>query len=159
MLATILLGCNGLPLANSDGGSGDAVPSLPVVCPAGQVPPCGTVGSLCDILTDAGPKQGVYDTEALECTSRICIKPIDQTGVADTWPFCSAECSTDRDCVGRKRNTSDPSDKACVSGFTCGVAFVKGRICCMKLCLCMDFSGGPVSTPAACYLDAGQSCL
>jgi len=109
-------------------------------------------------MPNAGPKQGVYNTEALECTSRICIKPIDQTGVADTEALCSAMCSTDSDCVGRLRNASDPTDKACVSGFTCSVAFVRGSICCVRVCICMDFTGGPVSTPAACYLDAGQTC-
>jgi hypothetical protein len=142
--ATILIGCGNLPFTGSDGGAGHAE--------------ANNIGAPCDILTDAGPKQAVYNSEALECTSRLCIKPIDQTGVADTWPFCSALCSEDSDCVGRLRNTSDPTDKACVSGFTCGVAFTRGKICCVKVCLCMDFTGGPVSTPSACYLDAGQSC-
>jgi len=144
MAATFLLGCGNTPLAEPDGGAGHA--------------DANNVGAPCDILTDAGPKQGVFNMEDLECTTRLCIKPVDLTGVADTWPFCTAKCSTDADCVGRMRNTSDPTDKACVSGFTCGVAFVKGSICCEKLCLCMDFTGGLVSTPPACYLDAGQTC-
>jgi hypothetical protein len=144
MSATILLGCGDLPFTGADGGAGPA--------------DAENIGAPCDDLIDAGPKQGVFNMAALECTSGMCIKPIDQTGVADTWPFCTAECSTDSDCAGRLRNTSDPTDKACVSGFTCGVAFIKGRICCMKICMCMDFTGGPLSTPAECYLDAGQSC-
>jgi hypothetical protein len=144
MATAILLGCDNLPLTNSDGGASHA--------------DANNVGARCEILTDAGPKQGYFNTEDLECTSLWCLKPVDQTGEADTWPFCTAKCTTDSDCVGRLRNASDPADKACVSGFTCGVALARGPTCCVKLCLCMDFTGGPVSTPAACYLDAGQSC-
>jgi|ERR1039457_357586 hypothetical protein len=144
MMATLLLGCGNLPFTGSDGGAGHA--------------DANNIGAPCDILTDAGPRQGVFNTEDLQCTSLWCIKPVDLTGSADTWPFCTAKCSTDSDCVGRLRNTSDPNDRACVSGFTCGVAFVRGTICCVKVCQCLDFTGGPISTPAACYLDAGQNC-
>ncbi len=108
------------------------------------------VGVPCDILTDAGPKQGVFNVEALECTSRICLKPVDYVGGVDTWPSCSATCSQDSDCIGLIRDASNPNDKACVTGYTCGVAFTHGRLCCAKLCLCMDFYGGPVSTPDVC---------
>jgi hypothetical protein len=99
---------------------------------------------------DAGPKQGVFNSEAHQCTSRICLKPVDYVGGVDTWPSCSARCSQDSDCTGLIRDASDPNDKACVTGYTCGVAFTRGSICCVKLCLCMDFYGGPVATPDEC---------
>jgi len=134
MAATILLGCGGLPFTDSDGGTGRTASDGGT----GHAD-ASNVGAPCDdLMPNAGPKQGVYNSEALECTSRICIKPIDQTGVADTRALCSAMCSADSDCVGRLRNTSDPTDKTCVTGFTCGVIFTKGNICCSKLCVCMD---------------------
>jgi hypothetical protein len=39
----------------------------------------------------------------------------------------------------------------------CGVAFVKGKICCMKICLFMDFYGSAVPMPAACAPDGSQA--
>jgi hypothetical protein len=38
------------------------------------------IGRPCDVLTDAGNSQGVFNTEALECPSRICLKPVVQSG-------------------------------------------------------------------------------
>jgi hypothetical protein len=132
-------------------------------CPNDSLPPetipdsstVSTVSSLgigrpCDILCDAGAMQAVYNSQALECPSRICLKPLDGTGEADTGAFCSSECSTDSDCVGATRDPSNPSDRHCVTGYTCGVAFVVGPLCCKKLCLCKDFLAGPVQTPMAC---------
>ena len=117
----------------------------------------GVVGDPCDILTDAGSNQGVYNSEALECTSRICLKPVDSVGGVDTGAFCSAWCSQDSDCIGPLRDPSNPSDRRCVTGYTCGIAFVKGKICCSKLCLCKDFYGGSVPTPTACAGDNPQA--
>ena len=34
----------------------------------------GGAGATCDILTDAGPSQCVYNSQALECPSRLCIR-------------------------------------------------------------------------------------
>jgi len=108
------------------------------------------VGRPCDILVDAGHSQAVYNNQALECPSRICLKPLDGTGEADTGAFCSSECSTDSDCVGATRDPSDPSDKRCANGYACAVAFVVGPLCCQKLCLCKDFIATVLQTPNAC---------
>jgi len=120
------------------------------------------IGRPCDVLTDASPVQAVYNSEALECPSRICLKPSYQqgsSGTQDTGPYCSASCSQDSDCEGQLRDTTNPLDKRCSKGFTCGIPFVKGRICCQKLCLCKDFlgpAGAPV--PIACQGEGAAKC-
>jgi len=121
------------------------------------------IGRPCDVLTDAGPAQGVYNSEALECPSRICLKPVVQqgaSGTVDTGPYCSASCSQDSDCEGQQRDPLNANDKRCsANGFTCGIAFVKGKLCCQKLCLCRDFlgtQGAPV--PIACQGSGAAKC-
>ena len=120
------------------------------------------MGSSCDVLIDAGPKQGVYNSEALECTSRVCVKPVvqaDAIGPADTTAFCTAECTQDSDCKGQLRDSTNPSDTRCQNGFACGVLFAKGSACCKKFCICKDFlaATGP-QIPYACVGDAGATC-
>jgi hypothetical protein len=121
------------------------------------------IGRPCDVLTDAGPSQGVYNAEALECPSRICLKPVVQQGASgsvDTTAYCSASCSQDSDCDGQTRDQNNPLDKRCSKGFTCGIAFVKGKICCQKLCLCKDFLDDKVGapTPIACQSGGAATC-
>jgi hypothetical protein len=120
------------------------------------------IGRPCDVLTDAGPVQGVYNSEALECPSRICLKPVVQQGASgsvDTGPYCSASCSQDTDCEGQLRDKTNANDKRCRQGFTCGIAFVKGKICCQKLCLCKDFLGTQgAQTPIACQGNGAATC-
>jgi hypothetical protein len=120
------------------------------------------IGRPCDVLTDAGPQQGVYNSEALECPSRICLKPVVQQGASgsvDTGPYCSASCSQDSDCEGQTRDPNNSLDKRCSKGFTCGIPFVRGKICCQKLCLCKDFLGpGGAPTPIACQSGGAATC-
>jgi hypothetical protein len=122
------------------------------------------IGRPCDVFADAGPSQGIYNSEALECPSRICLKPVVAQGVTLLTPpteaFCSASCSQDSDCQPNQlRDQSNPLDKRCQGGFTCGIAFVKGNICCQKLCLCKDFyPTGGVPVPIACQGSAAASC-
>jgi hypothetical protein len=121
------------------------------------------IGRRCDVLTDASATQGVYNSEALECPSRICLKPVVQTGaiMADppTQAYCSASCSQDSDCDGQIRDTNNQLDYRCKLGFVCGIAFVKGNICCQKLCLCKDFVGtAGTATPIACQGSAASTC-
>ena len=111
------------------------------------------IGRPCDILADAGQAQAVYNPQALECPSRICLKPLNQgTTVVETGAYCSATCSKDSDCDGQKKDMSDNSDHRCASGYACGVAFVVGALCCKKLCLCKDF------LPPGTGLQAPQTC-
>jgi hypothetical protein len=118
------------------------------------------IGRRCDLQADAGAAQAVYNNQALECPTRICLKPVDQNATVpgatkvDTGPYCSATCSQDSDCEGRKRDSSDTNDKGCKSGYTCGEAFVVGPLCCDKLCLCKDFIGTTgLQTPLTCRKD------
>jgi hypothetical protein len=115
--------------------------------------PLKGVGGSCDIQVDAGASQGVYRTHASECASGLCLKPIaaSSVGSVDTTAFCTAECSTDDDCAGGlNRDPKNPNDKTCKSGYTCGISFVKGALCCKKLCVCKDFTGGAIATPTSC---------
>jgi hypothetical protein len=120
----------------------------------GTIPDASTgaeaIGRPCDLLVDAGANYAVYNNQALECPSRICLKPVDQVGGVDTAPFCSSECSQDSDCVGQTRDPGSPSDRRCKSSFVCGVEFDIGPLCCKKLCLCNDFLARPPSTPSTC---------
>ncbi len=122
------------------------------------------IGRPCDVLTDAGASQGVFNAEALECPSRICLKPVVQqgaSGTVDTGPFCSASCSQDSDCESEQiRDNTNPLDKRCQAGFVCGIPFVKGRICCQKLCVCKDFINKSIGlpTPIACQGSGAASC-
>jgi hypothetical protein len=117
------------------------------------------VGGLCDLMADAGPTQAVYNAQALQCPSRICIKPRDQAGGVDTAPFCSALCQTDSDCNGVLRSPDNPSDRHCATGFTCGVAFVIGPLCCKPMCLCKDFlASGTATIPQQCLQDGQVRC-
>ena len=54
------------------------------------------IGRPCDVLTDASAKQAVFNAEALECPSRICLKPVvDTTGVSKMpTPTVMAESAT-----------------------------------------------------------------
>lgn len=114
------------------------------------------IGRPCDVLKDAGALEAVYNGQALECPSRICLKPSRDINVAmnvDTAPHCTAECSSDSDCEGEKRNSKNTNDKRCTQGFVCGIAFEVGPLCCKKLCLCKDFlkiPAGGLQPPTSC---------
>lgn len=119
------------------------------------------VGAPCDIAQDAGPTQSALNTAAIQCTSHICLKPVVTLGATDTLTaaFCSALCSQDSDCVGETADPLNPLDRRCTKGFSCGILYVKGKLCCQKVCTCKDFLGGitPV-TPLACQGDAAATC-
>jgi len=122
------------------------------------------IGRSCDVLTDASPSQGVFNSEALECPSRICLKPVQDSTKTEQTPatgaFCSASCTQDSDCNDAQgREKGNDSDRRCATGFVCGIPFVKGRLCCQKLCLCKDFlpSSG-AQTPNGCKDGADVNC-
>jgi hypothetical protein len=119
------------------------------------------IGRQCDVEADAGTQQAVFNGQALECPTRICVKPAVQQGVPDnkgTAAYCTAECSKDSECDGETRDSTSPNDKRCTKGFVCAVAFEVGPLCCKKLCMCKDFipaTGLP--TPASCDKSKGTS--
>ena len=120
------------------------------------------VGRPCDLQVAAGPSQGVYNSAASECPGKLCIKPVVEpgaSGTVDTGPTCSGECGGDSDCQGELRDPTNPSDNRCAKGFACAVPFVKGPLCCKKLCVCKDFLGpAGATTPIACQGSGAMSC-
>jgi hypothetical protein len=119
------------------------------------------IGRRCDLQADAGAQQAGYNGQALECPTRICVKPAYEQGVADkqTAPYCTAECSKDSDCDGETRDSKNGADRRCTTGFMCGIAFEVGPLCCKKLCLCKDFipkEGLPPRT--SCDKGKGGTC-
>lgn len=116
------------------------------------------VGAPCDLMADAGPTQAVYNAQALECPSRICMKPIAQVGGVDTGAFCSAPCQTDDDCNGILGGLPTPTDR-CATGFTCAVVFVVGPLCCKPMCVCKDFMGPKATAiPPICQSGSKDPC-
>jgi hypothetical protein len=122
------------------------------------------IGRPCDVSSDAGAMQAVFNGQALECPTRLCVKPSRDQAVArpvDTAPYCSAECSKDSDCDGERRDKTNPRDKRCETGFVCGVAFEVGPLCCKKVCLCKDFitvPQGGLPVPASCKAGSPSTC-
>ncbi len=118
------------------------------------------IGRACDVQAppDGGTNKAIFNAQALECPSRICLRPAKESTVAmsvDTSPVCTAECSKDKDCSdGETRNPGNKDDKRCKGGWVCAVPFVTGDLCCKKLCMCKDFlptvpdkDGPPVCDP------------
>ena len=105
------------------------------------------LGRLCEIPIDGGvtmqpPTNFSINSLALECPSRICIKPANLTGV-DTTSLCSEECSTDDDCADGEKRVSekeDPMDRRCKTGFACRTPIPKLEgsqyYPCKRLCVC-----------------------
>jgi len=113
------------------------------------------IGRQCDTQADAGAMQAVFNGQALECPTRVCIKPAVQQNVdpntVNTTAYCTADCSSDSDCDGETRDKSSPNDKRCTKGFVCAVPFEVGPLCCKKLCVCKDFlPANGLPTPASC---------
>jgi hypothetical protein len=119
------------------------------------------IGRKCDVQADAGLSQAVFNGQALECPTRICVKPARDNAVAtavDTAPFCTAECSKDSDCDGETRDSANSGDKRCKGGFVCGVGFEVGPLCCKKICLCKDFiPKAGLTAAASCDKSKGVS--
>jgi hypothetical protein len=115
------------------------------------------IGLPCDVGSAADKRQNEFNDQALECPSRICLKPAEDPNSSMPTPattaLCSAPCSQDSDCDGQLRDPSDKTglDLRCQKGFACGIVFVKSRIACQKLCVCRDFlNSSGVSTPPGC---------
>lgn len=116
------------------------------------------IGRPCQTLVEASNSQAVFNDQALECPTRLCIKPAYQSGAAPeamTSAFCSTECSKDSDCDdGERRDKGNPNDKRCTGGFSCSVPFEVGPLACQKMCVCRDFlpkdSKAATAIPASC---------
>jgi hypothetical protein len=114
----------------------------------------GITGTLCGVPVDAGPAAIVYLEGSLECSSRMCLKPL-----GTTVAYCAGDCTQDSDCVGLTADPNDPLDLHCRSGFSCVIPMSKGFQCCRKLCLCTDFvTATQLQTPGACVGDAATTC-
>jgi hypothetical protein len=119
------------------------------------------LGTPCDVGAAVAPAAAAYNFSAPECSAGQCLKPAVQTsgGTVDTGAFCTARCSTDNDCAGVTRDPNNPNDKTCTSGYTCGIPFAKGALCCQSFCVCKDFTGGAaIPTPIACQGDGVLTC-
>lgn len=122
------------------------------------------IGRVCDVQADGTSMQSIVNTQALECPSRLCLKPAKDNAKATevkTTSLCTAECSKDSDCDGESRNSKDAMDFRCVTGFVCGVVFEVGPLCCKKLCMCKDFVTIPpegLKTPPSCASGTSSMC-
>ena len=106
------------------------------------------IGRRCTISAEggaggaAGPTLFSVNPLALECPSRICIRPAAQRQT-DTQALCTDECSSDDDCAdGESRDMSDKMDFRCTTGFACRYAIPKLQdvpLACKRVCVCKDF--------------------
>lgn len=116
------------------------------------------IGRPCLTLADnSSPSKAEFNPEALECPSRLCIKPAAEPGAlqdAMTAPFCTAECSSNSDCDdGETRDKDNVNDKRCTGRFVCATPFETGPLKCQKMCVCSDFFKDPkaaTAVPASC---------
>ena len=120
------------------------------------------VGQPCDVGADAGASQGVFNSASTQCPSGLCLKPVLDPYKTElspaTGPTCSGECSSDSDCDGELRDSTNPTDTRCESGFACAVPFAVGPLCCKHLCVCKDFlSTAGATMPTACA-NANGTC-
>ena len=114
------------------------------------------------IMDDGGaPPGGTTSTinpEALECPSRICLLPPNQTNVSITQSgmgMCTDFCSSDDDC------SDGESSGGCTQGFACVVATTVGDFCCRQMCVCKDFIldlQTARNKPSACLPGSGNTC-
>ena len=158
-LGPFLVACGGGQGFSTGDGAASADTRLPVVRNPDTGP--GGLGGTCN--ANASPSQAVYNLQALECQSRLCIKPAVQLGAVgptNTAAFCAVACTHDSDCTGEIRDPANPLDTRCQTGFACAIPFTKGPgVCCMHLCVCKDFLASVgQSTPIACQGDAGLLC-
>jgi hypothetical protein len=116
------------------------------------------IGRRCVISSDGGadetpPTFTSFNQLALECPSRICLRPA-QMQVSSTQALCSDECGSDDDCAdGEKRDPKDMTDKRCGSGFVCRTVLPKlvgVALSCKKLCVCRDFGYATEVKPEGC---------
>jgi len=120
------------------------------------------IGRVCDLdVQDAGASTtgttATINGQAVECPTRICVKPAADKGT-NTQALCTSTCSSDDDCADGE-TTSSASSGQCKTGFTCVVATTVGNFCCERMCLCKDFIDttrtGFNKTPTVCM--PGQS--
>ena len=115
------------------------------------------VGRSCKVLGSTTETSGVFNDEALECPTRLCIQPSYDQGTVNTQtsPLCTADCSKKSDCEDAEtRDKKNSADKRCTTSFVCAQPFVVGPLACKKMCVCGDFvkldAKGKVPVPAAC---------
>ena len=129
-------------------------------CILGEGP---NVGMSCSLGVDAGTAEPFANREALECPTRLCLKPALAAGQPvfspPTGATCSADCNVDSDCWGEGRDSFNSLDTRCKTGFVCAVPLMSVPLCCRKLCTCRDFLG-PTGTaiPPECQGAKAQSC-
>ncbi|MDX2023634.1 MAG: hypothetical protein SF187_25575 [Deltaproteobacteria bacterium] len=115
------------------------------------------IGRTCKVLASTTETSGVFNDQALECPTRLCIQPSYDQGVVNsgTSAFCTAECSKNSDCdEAETRDKNNTNDKRCTQGFACAQPFVVGPLACKKMCVCKDFvkvdAKGKAPVPKAC---------
>jgi len=112
--------------------------------------PCQLPGAGTGTGTGTGTSGGlrpVVVTNALDCLSRLCVRP----GTTDTTakPLCTKICSSDDDCPG-------PGDESCKTPgnqperYVCQEIQETGTLKCCKMCICKTYSSGSSEVSATC---------
>jgi hypothetical protein len=101
--------------------------------------------------TGSGLSRPIVVTNALDCFSRLCVRP------ASTEPsargLCTRICDGDDDCPGADETCKSPGGQP--QPYVCRVIQATGSLSCCKMCVCGAYVSGTSSdTDSAC---AGQT--
>lgn len=96
----------------------------------------------------------VVNPQALECPSRICLKPASSVRDVTAGPMCTDYCGSDDDCSDGEKYDKESNPKGCKNGFACRIAVGANEnpIACKRVCVCRDFlmTNEPDIKPPAC---------
>ena len=115
--------------------------------------PC-QLSAAASTTTSTGAKTAVVVTNALDCLSRLCVRPT--TSMTTAAGLCSKVCESDDDCPGA--NDACKSQGGTAQPYVCRVVKETGGLACCKMCVCSAFVAGTTDTTTATCANATPTC-
>ncbi len=123
------------------------------------------IGRKCDLAisgaggTMEGAVSATINSQAVECPTRLCLRPAEANGPVPTESLCSSECGSDDDCADGQTGVNGTG--LCQTGFKCAIPTTVGPFCCKRMCVCKDFlvAGTPFTVPPVCMAGSGGTCV
>jgi hypothetical protein len=118
------------------------------------------IGRPCLIGLPAGdPNIAAVNPQALECPSRLCLLPAQETTLdstkTPTGALCTDYCTSDDDCADGEKRGNDKNSTRCITGFSCRTPIANlesNPLSCKRVCVCRDFLNvqEPETRPKSC---------